>query len=735
VTSEPATEGVPPVETHSASTLQGRFVVLTGGSSGIGRALTGAFAPRGASVLVGSRRKVGDDQRYRTLDLASLASVSEFAASILALGRPIDVLVLNAGVHVPWRRLTTSDGHELHWQVNYLSNFLLTHLLLEGCRRSALKQIVYVGSEAHRLAGIAAGPLSGFWHRYAGSKEAATRFFLRLQELHPDLRVQIISPGYVATEIHRHKSRITTWLERALSRVRTPEDAAREIIRVIELPEATSVYWDRGSAATPSRRARNLASAEALWRESVASVRPFLPDAVPCVMITNYARTWRGFGPEVSQPANVEELAALVRRSADAGRQVRIVGQRHSYNDSFFSRTAMISIAQLNRIRGLDPDACTFTCEAGLTIDELCAYLDARGYALRYCGNHGQQTLAGALATGTHGYCRDGGLMSELVMAVTVLGPDGRLLHTSAEHDLRALRLGLGTLGVVVEVSLAVRRCSPCVYRLASMPRQEFIARLDELARSHEYLRYAQHPFDDAAMLYLTIDATTEEYLSSEPVRYVGPPAGGAAWLAVPWLRMPAVRRVLGRVASVGRREFSVVVPFSTSLFVRDGVIHRKSHSQDLFSRIGLRAFSRNDWLNMELAVPRDRFPEFAQLFEENLPRMSAFSTAHPYYGCRIVGAAQSVLLGPNFGRDVVFVDIHVDPRERSSDGFLRAVEAESLRELTARPHWGKMFFAERDAIRNVYPASNIDGFLAAKQRFDPSGVFSNDYSKRVLGV
>jgi FAD/FMN-containing dehydrogenase len=114
---------------------------------------------------------------------------------------------------------------------------------------------------------------------------------------------------------------------------------------------------------------------------------------------------------------------------------------------------------------------------------------------------------------------------------------------------------------------------------------------------------------------------------------------------------------------------------------------------------------------------------------------MSAFSMSHPYYACRVVGAAQNVLLGPNFGRDVVFVDIHVDPRAPSSDGFLRAVEAESLAVLSARPHWGKAFFAGGDTIRKLYPASNIDAFLAAKQRFDPGGVFSNDYSRRVLCV
>jgi len=198
---------------------------------------------------------------------------------------------------------------------------------------------------------------------------------------------------------------------------------------------------------------------------------------------------------------------------------------------------------------------------------------------------------------------------------------------------------------------------------------------------------------------------------------------------------MPGIRRVVGRAVSASRRGLSVVVPFSMSLFVRDGVIPNKSWGEALLRRIGLRAFNRNDWLNMELAIPRERFPEFAQLFAEKLPRMSAFSTSHPYYACRVVGGARSVLLGPNFERDVVFVDIHVDPRAPSSDGFLRAVEAESLQAFSARPHWGKVFFAGREAIRKLYPASNIDAFLAAKQRFDPGGVFSNDYSRRVLGV
>jgi L-gulono-1,4-lactone dehydrogenase len=723
-----------PATAGTNGALRGQFVVLTGGSRGIGRVLAAELAARGASVLVGSRSPT-DDLPHHDLDLASLSSVERFAASVLAMDRPIDLLVLNAGVHMPWREVTTRDGHELHWQVNYLSYFLLTQLLLERSRRSARKQIVYIGSEAHRQAAVPGGPLAGFWRRYAVSKEAATSYFLRLQELHPELRVQVISPGYVATDIHRHKGRLVATLERAASRVRSAEAAAREIMQVLGRPETAPVYWHRGEPATPSRRTRSLPAAEALWRESVDCLRPLLPNAVPCRTITNSTLTWSAFGPEVSRPADVAELASLVRRAADAGGQVRVVGQRHSYNDCFLSRTAMISVARLNRIRALDPDACTITCEPGVTINELCAYLDAHGFALQYCGNHGQQSLAGALATGTHGYGRDGGLLSELVTAVTVLGPDGPLVHTSAERDLRALRLALGTLGVLVEVTLAVKRSSPCVYHLAALPRQELVDRLDEMARAHEYLRFMENPFDAASMLCLTIDAAPDGSRCTQTVGYTGPPAGGAALLPAHLLRMPAIRTMLGRMFLAGVRELSVTVPFSTSLFVRDGVIHRPNRLEAMLRRVGLRAFNRNDWLNMELAIPRERFADFARLFEENLPRLSRFATSHPYYACRVVGAADNVLLGPNFERDVVFVDIHVDPRARTSNDFLRAVEAQSIDAVAARPHWGKVFFAGRDTIRSLYPAANIQHFLAAKQRFDPAGVFSSEYTSRVLGV
>ena len=100
-----------------------------------------------------------------------------------------------------------------------------------------------------------------------------------------------------------------------------------------------------------------------------------------------------------------------------------------------------------------------------------------------------------------------------------------------------------------------------------------------------------------------------------------------------------------------------------------------------------------------------------------------------------MVGRAHNVLLAPNYDRDVVFCDVHADPKEPRSRAFLERLEARAIRDLSARPHWGKVFFAERDTVRGLYPKENVAAFLECKRRFDPAGVFSNAYTRRVLGV
>ena len=123
--------------------------------------------------------------RFERLDLADLSSVAAFAEALLAAGRPVDILINNAGVMAVPRRRTTIDGFEMQFGTNYLSHFALTGRLLP-LLTAAQARVVQLSSVAHRGGRIQLRDLnyrSGYrpWPVYQQSKLAMLMFALELQ--------------------------------------------------------------------------------------------------------------------------------------------------------------------------------------------------------------------------------------------------------------------------------------------------------------------------------------------------------------------------------------------------------------------------------------------------------------------------------------------------------------------------------------------------------------------------
>ena len=143
---------------------QGRRAVVTGATGGLGYETALALSAAGAHVVVAGRnpekgaealRRIraavpSADVRFERLDLASLASVAAFAERLVADGKPVDVLVNNAGVMALPRRLVTEDGFEMQLGTNYLGHFTLTARLLPALLRSDAARVVALSSLYHR---------------------------------------------------------------------------------------------------------------------------------------------------------------------------------------------------------------------------------------------------------------------------------------------------------------------------------------------------------------------------------------------------------------------------------------------------------------------------------------------------------------------------------------------------------------------------------------------------------
>lgn len=147
--------------------LNGKTVLVTGTTNGIGIETARALALKGAHLVMANRNIVASEQLkdniYKetdkknidliTLDLSSLQSVQAAAKEFISKGWPLDVLILNAGVLSPTNK-TTIDGHESMFGVNHLGHFYLTYLLMEKLRESAPSRLVIVSSKSHGHTGI-----------------------------------------------------------------------------------------------------------------------------------------------------------------------------------------------------------------------------------------------------------------------------------------------------------------------------------------------------------------------------------------------------------------------------------------------------------------------------------------------------------------------------------------------------------------------------------------------------
>jgi NAD(P)-dependent dehydrogenase (short-subunit alcohol dehydrogenase family) len=271
------------------TSMRGRVCVITGATSGIGRATAEGLAERGATLALVCRDRgrgeqtrdairgiSGNDQVSLHLgDLAVQADIRRVAAELIERLPQIHLLVNNAGV-VNLQRTTTVDGIETVFAVNHLAYFLLTNLLLETLRRSGGARIVNVASDAHKFGPLDFDDLQNTRRyrsmRVYGQSKLCNILFTRelARRLRDsDVTVNAVHPGAVATHLGQNNGRWAQVIIKALGYFfRTPEQGAATSIYVATAPELAGVsgkYFANCREARPSKAAQDDAAAARLW--------------------------------------------------------------------------------------------------------------------------------------------------------------------------------------------------------------------------------------------------------------------------------------------------------------------------------------------------------------------------------------------------------------------------------------------------------------------------------------
>ena len=201
--------------------LTGKVAIVTGGYAGIGLETTRALAEAGATVIVPARtpdkarQALGDIPRVEQgkIDLLDPASIDAFANDFLATGRPLHILILNAGIMAaPLTR--DARGYESHFSANHLGHFQLTVRLWPALRKARGTRVVSLSSLAHQRAGIdfddpqfQRRPYDR-WQAYGQSKTANVLFAVEVDRRGEadGIRAFAVHPGGILTDLSRHMS-------------------------------------------------------------------------------------------------------------------------------------------------------------------------------------------------------------------------------------------------------------------------------------------------------------------------------------------------------------------------------------------------------------------------------------------------------------------------------------------------------------------------------------------------
>jgi NAD(P)-dependent dehydrogenase (short-subunit alcohol dehydrogenase family) len=272
--------------------MQGKTVVITGATSGIGAVAARRLAEQGARIVIVARDRHRAEETLRDLraantrqahtafyaDLARLEDMKRVAAEIAAAEPKIDVLMNNAGL-IASRNRKTDDGLELMFATNHMSYFVLTNLLLERLRSGGGGRVVSTASEAHRRAQLDFERLQEQkdWTGYGNTKLCNVLFTRELARrlAGSGVTANCLHPGFVATRFGDNTGaalRASLAVAKRLFAL-SPEEGAKTLVYLASSSQVAGQsggYYQRCALTDPSREAQSDAAARRLWELSAA---------------------------------------------------------------------------------------------------------------------------------------------------------------------------------------------------------------------------------------------------------------------------------------------------------------------------------------------------------------------------------------------------------------------------------------------------------------------------------
>jgi xylitol oxidase len=411
----------------------------------------------------------------------------------------------------------------------------------------------------------------------------------------------------------------------------------------------------------------------------------------------NWAGNYVFRAPELRTPETIEQLQDLV----GASRRIRALGTRHSFNDLADSVGTLVSLVDREPEPRLDSQRMTVSVAAGTRYGVLASWLNVQGFALHNMGSLPHISVAGAVATGTHGSGNALGTLSTAVAGLQLVTGEGQLLEVGRSHpQFDGMVVSLGALGIVTRVTLDIQptfEVRQDVY--VDLPWHVALAEFEAITSS----AYSVSLFTDwrgdtlQSAWFKTRLASGES--GSMPAAMFGAPAAMTE-------------------TSLAEGENNTTVQGGIPGPWSERLPHFRLDSTP----------SNGDELQTEYFVDRRQAPgalaAVRSLGESIAPHLLITELR--------TTAADDLWLSPANGRPSLAIHFTWKNEPEAVARLTPQIQA-VLAPFDARPHWGKCNTMTVADVAPLYP--KLPEFASLAERMDPQHRFRNAYLERVLGL
>jgi FAD-linked oxidoreductase len=425
-------------------------------------------------------------------------------------------------------------------------------------------------------------------------------------------------------------------------------------------------------------------------------------------------KNWSGVinsSPELlSFPRSEEEILRLVGRAREGRKRIRVVGSGHSFTPLWDKTEILVSLDRYTGIVSVDRGERRVRVRAGTKLSELNELLHSMGLALENLGDIDQQSIAGAISTGTHGTGATLGSISTQLRGLRFVNGRSEVLECSFEENpelFRMAQVSLGALGIILEVELQCVEASVLELRVEREALRDMLCASTSLREQNRHFEFFWFPHTPYVMSK-RINPTDQAAEQTNSLRALGETAlenyvfyalcqASRLWPAA----TAGISRFAGR-ASGSRRKID--------------------YSHRVFSTSRLVKFNE-----MEYSVPIEAYE---QTMRELVNRVNTrYSNVLFPVENRFV-ASDDIPLSPSFGRDSAYIAVHLY-HKKDFRAFFADIEA-IFRAHDGRPHWGKIHSCAAPELGELYP--EFGAFRKTRSQQDPEGLFLTDYLKELLG-